>query len=118
MVSLTQSTARRRTAQRTRWPPNRRCSTGILACVFPELRQECLWYLHTMERRTFLAMPAAAAALPDTPKYHVVSAFQPKPHPVMPGPYPGSVISSKADNSIDPETEKVDATVVADIVRR
>ena len=63
-------------------------------------------------------MPAAAAALPDTPKYHVVSAFQPKPHPGMPGPYPGSVISVKADNSIDPETEKVDATVVAEMVRR
>jgi len=63
-------------------------------------------------------MPAAAAALPDTPKYHVVSAFQPKPHPGMPGPYPGSVISVKAENSIDPETEKVDATVVAEMVRR
>ena len=63
-------------------------------------------------------MPAAAAALPDTPKYRVVSAFQPKPHPGMPGPYPGSVVSVKADNSIDPETEKVDATVVAEMVRR
>jgi uncharacterized protein (DUF362 family) len=63
-------------------------------------------------------MPAAAAALPDTPKYHVVSAFQPKPHPGMPGPYPGSVISVKADNSIDSETEKVDPTVVAEMVRR
>jgi uncharacterized protein (DUF362 family) len=71
-----------------------------------------------MERRTFLAMPAAAAALPDTPKYRVVSAFQPKPHPGMPGPYPGSVVSVKAENSIDPETEKVDATVVAEMVRR
>ena len=63
-------------------------------------------------------MPAAAAALPDTPKYHVVSAFQPKPRPGMPGPYPGSVISLKAENSIDPETEKVDATIVAEMVRR
>jgi uncharacterized protein (DUF362 family) len=71
-----------------------------------------------MERRTFLAMPAAAAALPDTPKYRVVSAFQPKPHPGMPGPYPGSVVSVKAETSIDPETEKVDPTVVAEMVRR
>jgi uncharacterized protein (DUF362 family) len=63
-------------------------------------------------------MPAAAAALPDTPKYHVVSAFQPKAHPGMPGPYPGSVISVKAEKSIDPETEKVDAGVVAEMVRR
>jgi uncharacterized protein (DUF362 family) len=71
-----------------------------------------------MERRTFLAMPAAAAALPDTPKYHVVSAFQPKARPGMPGSYPGSVISVKAEKSIDPETEKVDAAVVAEMVRR
>ena len=70
-----------------------------------------------MERRTFLAMPAAAAALPDTPKYHVVSAFQPTARPGMPGPYPGSVVSVKADKSIDPETEKVDATVVAEVVQ-
>jgi uncharacterized protein (DUF362 family) len=63
-------------------------------------------------------MPAAAAALPDTPKYHVVSAFQPKARPGMPGPYPGSVISVKAEKSIDPETEKVDAAVVAEMVRR
>jgi uncharacterized protein (DUF362 family) len=71
-----------------------------------------------MERRTFLAMPAAAAALPETPKYHVVSAFRPKAGPGMPGPYPGSVISVKAEKSIDPQTEKVDATVVAEMVRR
>src|SRR3981081_313186 len=71
-----------------------------------------------MERRTFLAMPAAAAALPDTPKDHVVSTSQRKPHPGRPGPYPGSVIAVKAENSIDPETEKVDATVVAEMVRR
>ncbi len=63
-------------------------------------------------------MPAAAAALPDTPKYHVVTAFQPTAHPGMPGPYPGSVISVKAEKSIDPETEKVDAAVVAEMVRR
>ena len=63
-------------------------------------------------------MPAAAAALPDTPKYHVVTAFQPTAHPGMPGPYPGSVISVKAEKSIDPESEKVDATVVAEMVRR
>jgi uncharacterized protein (DUF362 family) len=63
-------------------------------------------------------MPAAAAALPDTPKYRVVSAFQPKAHPGMPGPYPGAVVSLKSEKSIDPETEKVDATVVAEMVRR
>src|SRR5437762_11415789 len=63
-------------------------------------------------------MPAAAAALPETPKYHVVSAFQPKPNPGMPGAHPGSVVSVKAENSIDPQTEKVDAAVVAEMIRR
>src|SRR5882724_4851345 len=71
-----------------------------------------------MERRTFLAMPAAAAALPETPKYHVVTAFQPKPNPGMPGAHPGAVVSVKADKSIDPQTEKVDPAVVAEMIRR
>jgi uncharacterized protein (DUF362 family) len=63
-------------------------------------------------------MPAAAAVLPETPKYHVVSSFRPKPHPGMPGPYPGSVVSVKAEKSIDAATEKVDAAVVTEMVRR
>src|SRR5437773_530148 len=71
-----------------------------------------------MERRTFLTMPAAAAALPDSPKYHVVSAFQPAAHPGMPGLYPGSVVSVKAEQSIDPQTEKVDTAMVAEMIRR
>src|SRR5437588_9036113 len=70
-----------------------------------------------MERRTFLAMPAAAA-LPDSPKYHVVSAFQPSQHPGMPGPYPGSVVSVTAGKCIDPQTEKVDTPTVAEMIRR
>src|SRR5712691_5109844 len=71
-----------------------------------------------MERRTFLSMPAAAAALPDTPKYRIVSGFHPTTHPGMPGPYPGSVVSVKAEKSIDPQTEKVDPAVVAEMIRR
>jgi uncharacterized protein (DUF362 family) len=71
-----------------------------------------------MERRTFLAMPAAAAVLHETPKYRVVSAFKPTAKPGMPGPYRGSVVSVKAENSIDSQTEKVDAGVVAEMVRR
>jgi uncharacterized protein (DUF362 family) len=63
-------------------------------------------------------MPAAAAALPENPKYRVVSSFQPTAHPGMPGPYPGSVVSVKAEKSIDPQTEKVDAPTVAEMVRR
>src|SRR5438128_7493905 len=71
-----------------------------------------------MDRRTFLAMPAAAASLPETPKYRVVSVFKPSPHPGMPGPYPGSVVSVKAEKSIDPQTEKVDMVTVTEMVRR
>src|SRR5260370_6008196 len=63
-------------------------------------------------------MPAAAAVLPVTTKSKVVSAFQATQHPGMPGPYPGSVVSVKAANSIDSQTEKVDAAVVAEMVRR
>src|SRR3989442_15863081 len=71
-----------------------------------------------MERRTFLAMPAAAAALPDIPKYRVVSAFQSTARPGMPGLHPGSVVSVKSEKSIDPQTETVDAATVAEMVRR
>ncbi len=71
-----------------------------------------------MQRRTFLSMPAAAAVISDRPNYHIVSAFKPSPHPGMPGLYPGSVISVKADKSIDPESEKVDPAVVAEMIRR
>jgi uncharacterized protein (DUF362 family) len=71
-----------------------------------------------MERRTFLAMPAAAAILPGSPNYRVVSAFRPAAHPGMPGMYPGSVVSVKAERSIDPATEKVDADTVAEMIRR
>src|SRR5947209_1687649 len=71
-----------------------------------------------MDRRTFLTMPAAAAVLPETPKYRVVSAFQPSAHPGMPGPYPGSVVSVKAEKSIDAQTEKVDGGVVAEMIQR
>jgi len=63
-------------------------------------------------------MPAAAATLPETPKYRVVSAFQPSAHPGMPGPYPGTVVSVNAEKSIDPTTEKVNASTIAEMVRR
>jgi uncharacterized protein (DUF362 family) len=71
-----------------------------------------------MERRAFLAMPAAAAILPGVPKYRVVSAFKPTDRPGMPGLYPGSVVSVKAEKSIDAETEKVDPAVVAEMILR
>src|SRR5262249_39311303 len=71
-----------------------------------------------MERRVFLAMPAAAASIPDQPKYRVVSAFHAAAHPGMPGPYPGSVVSVKAERSIDAQSESVDAPTVAEMIRR
>ena len=71
-----------------------------------------------MERRTFLAMPAAAATLPETPKYRVVSPFQATGRFGMPGLYPGSVVSVKAEKSIDPQTETVDTPTVAEMIRR
>src|SRR5262249_55649050 len=71
-----------------------------------------------MDRRTFLTIPAAAAVLPETPNYRVVSSFQPSAHPGMPGPYRGSVVSVKAGKSIDEQTEKVDAGGVAELIRR
>jgi uncharacterized protein (DUF362 family) len=71
-----------------------------------------------MQRRIFLAMPAAAAVQPDAPKYHVVTAFQSTARPGMPGAYPGTVVSVKAEKSIDPQTETVDADTVREMVRR
>src|SRR5881628_1772221 len=71
-----------------------------------------------MDRRTFLTMPAAAAVLPETPKYRVVSAFQPSAHPGMPGRYPGLVVSLRAAKSIDPQTEKVDTATVTEMIGR
>ncbi len=71
-----------------------------------------------MERRTFLSLPAAAAIQPNTPKYQVVSSFKPASRPGMPGLYPGSVVSVKAEKSIDPQTEKVDPATVSEMVRR
>ena len=69
-----------------------------------------------MDRRSFLAMPAAAATLPETPKYRVVSPFQPSGRFGMPGPYRGSVVSVKAEKSIDPQTETVDTPIVAEMI--
>ena len=63
-------------------------------------------------------MPAAAAAIPEIPKYRVVSPFQPSAHPGMPGPYAGMVVSVEAEKSIDPQTETVDTPTVAEMVRR
>ena len=75
-----------------------------------------------MKRRTFLHMSGAAtlalAADEPIPDYRVVTSFQPAPRPGMPGPYPGQVVSVHAEKCIDPETEKVDAPTVKEMISR
>jgi len=62
--------------------------------------------------------PAALAATlhEDLPKYRVVSRFQPSAHPGMPGPYPGKVARVHAAKCIDEQSEKVDASVVREMM--
>ena len=76
-----------------------------------------------MKRRTFVQVSGAAAvahaATGDAiPEYEIVSAFKPAAKPGMPGLYPGQVVSVKADKCIDPETEKVDAPTVHEMISR
>ena len=75
------------------------------------------------ERRSFLQLTGAAAVAlpaepPRVPEYEVVTAFAPSASPGMPGPFPGYVIAVHADNCIDPESEKVDAGTVREMVSR
>src|SRR6266851_3291467 len=75
-----------------------------------------------MDRRTFLelsgATPLALAAADSLPKYRVVSAYRPADNPGTPGPYPGQVVSVHAPRSIDPDTEKIDAATVREMISR
>jgi len=72
-----------------------------------------------MDRRTFLALPAAArAASSDTPQYRVVTRYPPSARPGMPGMFPGVVAAVHAPKSIDPETEKVDIPTVKEMIAR
>jgi hypothetical protein len=76
-----------------------------------------------LKRRTFVQVSGAAAvahaATGDAiPEYEIVSAFKPAAKPGMPGLYPGQVVSVKADKCIDPETEKVDAPTVHEMISR
>ena len=64
------------------------------------------------------ATPAALAKEPQSiPQYRIVSRYKASAQPGMPGAYPAQVVSVHADKSIDPETEKVDATTVAEMIR-
>ena len=68
-----------------------------------------------MHRRDFLQLAAVAAARAgtnETPKYRVVTNYQPAAEPGMPGPYPGQVVRVHADKSIDEKTRRVDVPTV------
>lgn len=73
-----------------------------------------------MRRRAFLQMPAVAPLLfgrdDSIPAYRVVSRYARAERPGMPGPYPGFVVSVRAEKSIDPDSEKADARVVREMI--
>ena len=77
-----------------------------------------------MQRRDFLTLPTVAGAalaapkIDDLPKYRVQSSYAPAKQPGMPGPFPGKVVNVHAANSIDTSTEKVDAAVVAEMIKQ
>jgi uncharacterized protein (DUF362 family) len=72
-----------------------------------------------MERRTFLTLAAATAtavASAETPKYRVVSRYQPAPTPGMPGKFAGSVVRVRAEQSIDSASNKINIPVVREMM--
>jgi uncharacterized protein (DUF362 family) len=74
-----------------------------------------------MDRRTFLALTAAATASAEPraglPKYRTVSRFEPgPPGQGMPGKYPGSVVRVRGAKSIDTATNKIDAEVAREML--
>lgn len=77
-----------------------------------------------MQRRDFLTLPSVAGvalAAPkseDLPNYRVHSSYAPAAQPGMPGPFPGRVVNVHAAKSIDPETDKVDAAIVAEMMKQ
>jgi uncharacterized protein (DUF362 family) len=74
-----------------------------------------------MNRRSFLQVAAATpllAASEDVPAYRVVSPHAPSKNPGMPGPYRGKVVRVHAEQSIDADSEKVNAEVVRNMMAR
>jgi uncharacterized protein (DUF362 family) len=72
-----------------------------------------------MNRRHFLQWAAATpllAASENVPPYHVVSSFAAAKNPGMPGPYPGRVVRVHSEQSIDADTEAVNAEVVSHMI--
>ncbi len=75
-----------------------------------------------MNRRSFLystaVAPAFAAKVDDLPSYRTVTQHKPSAQPGMPGRYPGRVVTTHSEKSIDAATEKVDAAVVSEMCSR
>jgi uncharacterized protein (DUF362 family) len=84
-----------------------------------------LSYKRGVQRRTLLQAPAAglasrvAVARPEvTPRYRVVTAYRPLARPGMPGPWPGRVVRLRAPRAIDDKTDRVDRSVVRQMLGR
>lgn len=75
-----------------------------------------------MQRRNFLQLAAAATArastATDIPSYRVVTPYHASEHPGMPGTYPGKVVRTHSDKSIDSSTSKVDVPTVRTMMSR
>jgi len=74
-----------------------------------------------MNRRAFLqlasSVPAAFGSEQESqPRYRVASRYAPAAKPGMPGPYPGRVISVHARQSIDEQSEAIDAAKVREMI--
>jgi len=77
-----------------------------------------------VKRRTFVQL-LAASSLPlieadasQTPKYRVVTRYQPAASPGMPGPYPGRVIAVKSARCLDESGEQADTAIVREMMER
>jgi uncharacterized protein (DUF362 family) len=82
-----------------------------------------------MDRRAFLeliaAAPLASTVRADTrleraplPQYRIVTRFSPAALPGMPGPFPGRVVRTRSERSLDPAGLVVDEGVVREMMDR
>ncbi|HEU0004573.1 MAG TPA: DUF362 domain-containing protein [Terriglobia bacterium] len=75
-----------------------------------------------MKRRTFLQLSSAALVgmgnRSSEPSYRIVSAYRPSPHPGMPGPFPGQVVSVRSTKCIDEVKDEVNSAVVREMMDR
>ncbi len=75
-----------------------------------------------MKRRTFLQISSAALMgmgnRNSEPAYRVVSAYKASPHPGMPGPFPGQVVSVRSAKCIDEARDEVNPAAVRDMMDR